>query len=76
MPIKTTESSEIAPMVELINESKIRFMVGFNRTYRPMMRDLKPIFKKHRDGNTTIIYRIVGKSILWPEHHYDTVVNR
>ena len=68
---------EIQPMVKLIKNSNIKFMVGFNRPYSPMMQDIKPLFKdRKREGNTTIIYRIVGEARLWPFHHYDAVVNR
>jgi predicted dehydrogenase len=68
--------NEIEPMLSLINNSNIKFMVGFNRPYSPLMRDLKPIYKTNKKGSATIIYRIIGESILWPEHHYDAVVNR
>lgn len=67
---------EISAMVSLIRDSPIKFMVGFNRPYSPLMRDLKPIYKQNKKGNTTIIYRIVGESILWPKHHYDAIVRK
>jgi predicted dehydrogenase len=71
------QDDEIQPMVKLINNSNIKFMVGFNRPYSPMMQDIKPLFKNNKkEGNTTIIYRIVGEARLWPFHHYDAVVNR
>ncbi len=70
------DDTDIAPMKELISGSDIKFMVGFNRPYSPMMQDVKQLYKKHKQGNTTIIYRIVGEGVrLWPSHHYDAVVN-
>jgi len=68
--------NEVFPMVKLIKNSNIKFMVGFNRPYSPMMQDIKPLFKRNRKGNTTIIYRIIGEARLWPFHHYDAVVNK
>ncbi len=70
------KDDEILPMLELIKDSGIKFMVGFNRPYSPMMQDIKPLFLKNRKGNTTIIYRIIGEARLWPFHHYDAVVNK
>jgi len=70
------KEDEVEEMVRIINGGNIKFMVGFNRPYSPMMQDLKPFFKKYRKGNTTIIYRIVGEARLWPHHHYDAVVNK
>ncbi len=67
---------EIRPMIGLINDSKIKFMVGFNRPYSPIMQDIKPLYRENRKGNTTIIYRIIGEARLWPFHHFDAVVNK
>ena len=67
---------EIGEMIDLMSGAKIKFMVGFNRPYSPMMQDIKPIFQNYRKGNTTIIYRIVGEARLWPHHHYDVVINQ
>ena len=67
---------EIEGMISLMNNAKIKFMVGFNRPYSPLMQDLKPFLKKYRKGNTTIIYRIIGEARLWPRHHYDAVINQ
>ena len=66
---------EVEEMVRLMNGSQVKFMVGFNRPYSPLMQDLKPLFQKFRSGNTTIIYRIIGEARLWPKHHYDAVVH-
>jgi predicted dehydrogenase len=69
--------AEINAMTRLINDSNIKFMVGFNRPYSPMMQDAKKLYKQHKKGNTTIIYRIIGEGVrLWPFHHYDAVVNK
>ena len=68
---------QIAAMNNLIQGSNIKFMVGFNRPYSPIMQDVKQLYKQHRKGNTTIIYRIIGEGInLWPFHHYDAVINK
>jgi predicted dehydrogenase len=67
-------AEEIEPMVKLIKGSNIPFMVGFNRPYCPLMQDFKPIFQRVKDGNTTIIHRIVGEARLWPQHHFDAVI--
>lgn len=65
---------EIGEMVRLVRGSAGRFMVGYNRPYSPLMQDLRRIFRRHRKGNTTIVYRIVGEAAIWPKHHYDAVV--
>jgi predicted dehydrogenase len=70
------KENEINEMVPLMKDSSTEFMVGFNRPYSPLMQDLKPLYKKHKKGNTTIIYRIIGESVLWPKHHYDSIVHR
>jgi len=69
-------AEDIPEMVSLVETSKMKFMVGFNRPYSDLMQDVKPLFDQHRSGNTTIIYRIVGEAGIWPFHHYDAVVNR
>lgn len=66
---------DIAPMISLMSKSSGKFMVGFNRPYSPLMQELKPLYNQYKDGNTTIIYRIIGESQLWPEHHYNSIVN-
>jgi predicted dehydrogenase len=69
------KEDEVNEMVSLMNSSKIKFMVGFNRPFSPMMQDIKPYYKKLKgDGNTTVIYRIIGEARLWPKHHHDAVV--
>jgi predicted dehydrogenase len=70
------KEDEVEEMVSLMNRSKIKFMVGFNRPYSPLMQNIKPLLKKYRKGNTTIVYRIVGEARLWPQHHYDAVIKR
>lgn len=70
------DNKEIKPMIDLMKNAPIKFMVGLNRPYSPIMRDVKPLYQKYRSDNTTIIYRIVGESQLWPKHHYDAVVHR
>lgn len=67
---------EIPEMLRLIAESGIKFMVGFNRPYSPMARDMKTLFDQYRRDNTTIIYRVIGEAGLWPFHHYDAIVNK
>ena len=62
--IKTAGTSD--EMVALMNHAPIKFMVGFNRPYSPLMQDLKPIFQRCRKQAVTIIYRIIGESQLWP----------
>ncbi|MCF6175453.1 MAG: Gfo/Idh/MocA family oxidoreductase [Victivallaceae bacterium] len=69
------DDDQIEAMNKLILNSDIKFMVGFNRPYSPMMQDVKSLYKQHRKGNTTIIYRIIGEGIrLWPQHHYDAII--
>lgn len=68
------DNAEIKPMVALMKDAPVKFMVGFNRPYSPIMRMTKDLYKKHRSGNTTIIYRIIGEAQLWPKHHHDAVV--
>jgi len=68
------KETEVEEMVALMNSAPIKFMVGFNRPFSPLMRELKPIYDKYKKGNTTIIYRIIGEARLWPKHHYDAVV--
>ena len=63
--------------VDLMRSCKDLIFVGFNREFSPMMRDAKKFFKERcTAGNTTIIYRIIGESYLWPHHHYTAVVDR
>ncbi len=69
------DKEEIIPMVKMMKDAPIKFMVGFNRPYSPMMQDIKPLFKKLKDGSSTIIYRIIGEARLWPKHHYDAVIH-
>ena len=63
--------------VELMQDHKDFVFVGFNREFSPMMQDAFKYFKARcTAGNTTIIYRIIGESYLWPPHHYTAVVDR
>lgn len=64
-------------MLELMSGSSIPFMVGFNRPFSPMMKDAERYYGEYRgDGNTTIIYRIIGEAQLWPPSHFDAVIRR
>ncbi len=66
---------ELPAMVALMRRAPIRFMVGFNRPYSPLMQALKPIYRRQRrGGQTTILYRIVGEAQLWPARHHRAVV--
>ena len=63
--------------VDLMRDCKDLVFVGFNREFSPMMRDAKKYYQERcTAGNTTIIYRIIGESYLWPHHHYTAVVDR
>ena len=63
--------------VDLMRDCKDLVFVGFNREFSPMMQDAKKYFKERcTAGTTTIIYRIIGESYLWPNHHYTAVVDR
>jgi len=66
---------EVEPMVKLMGSAPVKFMVGFNRPYSPMMQDLKRIYKKSKKGSATIIYRIIGEAALWPKHHFDAIIH-
>ncbi len=63
-------------MHEIMRDSNLPFMIGFNRPYSPMMRDAARYFDRYRSGNTTILYRIVGEARIWPSTHYDAVINK
>lgn len=67
---------DIFKAVDLMRSSGVPLIVGFNRPYSPMMQAVRPIFRKHRKGNTTIVYRIVGESDIWPPEHYHNVIVR
>ena len=62
------------PMIRLIRDSGILFMVGFNRPYSPIMQATKPLYHGHRKGNTLIIYRIIGEAQLWPPGHKKAII--
>ena len=63
--------------VEMMRDFKDLIFVGFNREFSPMMQDAYKYFKERcTAGNTTIIYRIIGESVLWPHHHWTAVVDR
>jgi predicted dehydrogenase len=74
-PLCYTEE-EVEPMLRLVRESGIPFMVGFNRPYSPIMQAVKPIFRGARKGNTLIIYRIIGEAQLWPAGHKNAIIER
>ena len=67
---------QIEPMVALMNHAPILFMVGFNRPYSPMMQAIKPLYRKHKKGSATVIYRIIGEAQLWPAHHWNAIVEK
>ncbi len=58
----------------IMGRAPVPFIVGFNRPYSPMMQAIKPLFEKHRTGQTTIAYRIVGESAIWPPEHRHNVL--
>ena len=68
------KEDEVEEMVSLMKDAPIKFMVGFNRPFSPLMRELKSVYDKCKKGSATIIYRIIGEAQLWPKHHYDAVV--
>jgi predicted dehydrogenase len=68
------KEDEVGEMVSLMKDAPIKFMVGFNRPFSPLMRALKLVYDKYKKGSATIIYRIIGEAQLWPTHHYDAVV--
>lgn len=68
------KEDEVKEMVSLMKNTPVKFMVGFNRPFSPLMRDLKLAYDKYKKGSATIIYRIIGEAQLWPMHHYDAVV--
>jgi len=70
------DDADIEPMVRLMRQRPVKFMVGFNRPYSPMMQAAKPLFQEHKGENTLIIYRIIGESDIWPQHHKDAVLDR
>lgn len=75
-PMCYTEE-DLRAMVPLMRPAPIKFMVGFNRPYSPMMQALKPIYQRHKkSGNTSIIYRIIGEAQLWPAHHFNAVAQQ
>ena len=67
---------EVDEMVSLMRRSAGPFMVGFNRPYSPMMQAIKPAFQRRREGNTLILYRIIGEGALWPESHKQAILVR
>jgi len=58
----------------IMSGAGVPFIVGFNRPHSPLMQAAKPHFQKHRKGNATIIYRIVGESAIWPPEHRRNVL--
>lgn len=51
-PMCYTED-DLRVMVPLMRQAPIKFMVGFNRPYSPIMQALKPIYRRHKAGQTT-----------------------
>ena len=63
--------------LELMRDFKSPFFVGFNRQFSPLMKDAAELFHRYcTQGNTTIVYRIVGEARLWPKSHYTAVVDK
>ncbi len=69
------QDQDILPMLELLRDNPIPFMVGFNRPYSRMMQEVRKLYRQYKQGSATIIYRIIGEARLWPKHHYDAVVH-
>jgi predicted dehydrogenase len=69
------DDKDIQPMVDLLRDEPIPFMIGFNRPYSPMMQDIRDYYRKLKSGSATVIYRIVGEAKLWPRTHFDAVVH-
>lgn len=67
-------ADEALAMLRLVRRPGVRFMVGHNRPYSPIMRDARALFHRARQGRTTITYRIVGEAQLWPEHHRSAIL--
>ncbi|MDD5677644.1 MAG: Gfo/Idh/MocA family oxidoreductase [Kiritimatiellae bacterium] len=51
-PMCYTEE-DLRIMVPLMRKAFVKFMVGFNRPYSPLMQALKPIYRRHKEGRTT-----------------------
>ena len=63
--------------LELMRDFREPFFVGFNRQFAPLMIDAVRFFRHYcTAGNTTIIYRIVGEARLWPQTHYQAVMEK
>jgi len=73
------DQDETLAMYRLVKDAPVKFMVGHNRPYSPMMQDVKKLFLKARDtsakenNHTLMTYRIIGEAFLWPEHHRSSV---
>jgi predicted dehydrogenase len=67
---------DIPEMVHLMRHAPKLFMVGFNRPYSPIMQAVKPLFQNQREGDTTLIYRIIGEGDLWPPTHKQAIYDR
>lgn len=65
---------EAEKIIELTDASGIPFIVGFNRPHSPMLQAIRPIFRRHKKGNTLIVYRIVGEHAIWPPEHRRNVM--
>ncbi len=63
-----------AEIVDIIRRTGIKLQVGFNRSYSPIMREVKRIFHKMKQDKALICYRIVGESRLWPKFHQEQVL--
>lgn len=68
---------DLVAMIEIMKGSGVPFIVGFNRPYSSIMQQMKPVFQRHKKNNTTITYRIVGESAVWPpEHRHNVLVKK
>ena len=57
-------NEDIPEMVSLMRQAPKLFMVGFNRPYSPIMQLVKPLFQNNGEGDTTLIYRIIGTLVM------------
>ncbi len=62
----STDYENTRQIVEIVQESGVRLMVGFNRRFSKPMNDLKRIIKKLKKP-LMIYYRIMDDSTLWPK---------
>lgn len=56
----TTNNEEAKKVIECINRSKVKMMVGFNRRFSQAMIDAKRIYKKNKSGPANVYYRMAS----------------